>query len=227
MSATTDEPSDFAAQADTPPAGSPAPGRLRPRFSLLTALLLMTVVGMATVIVLLWREVGPLREEVRRLRDEMGVLVVDDPTKVNAIQVNTRDDLTWKWRVWIPKGGTYVIRSFGDDIPKEGFPQQGGTMPIHEPGEYVIGYEIDRDRANGGWYGKTTLAGTGSVGKDHQPWVEWTSKTSTGGGVPETAQTYEPGERIELMRHRVSQVRDSTKIEDPSAGFMIWLEPVK
>lgn len=187
----------------------------------------MTVAGLSIVVVQLWREVGPLREEVRRLRDEMGVLVVEDPTKVQAIQVNTRDELTWKWRVWIPKGQSYVIRSYGDGVPKEGFPQNGGSMRIYNPGEHVIGYEIDRDRTSGEWFGKMTLAGTGSVGKDNQPWVTWTSTSSTSGGVSKSARTFEPGERIELIRHRVSQTVDSSKIEDPAAGFMIWLEPTK
>jgi hypothetical protein len=199
----------------------------RPRISLLSAFLLMTIVGMAIVIAQLWREVGPLREEVHRLRNETGVLVVDDPTKIHAFQVKTRDELTWKWRMWIPAGRSYVIRSFADGIPKDGFPTSGGSLFIHEPGEYVVGYEIDRDRTDGKWYGKATLAGTGSAGKDHQPWVEWKTRTSTGGGVPNIVRTFEPGHRVELIRHRVSQVSDSTKIEDPSAGFMIWLEPTK
>jgi hypothetical protein len=199
----------------------------RPRISLLSAFLLMTIVGMAIVIIQLWRELGPLRDEVHRLRNEMGVLVVDDPTKIHAIQVNTRDELTWKWRVWIPPGRKCVIRAFSDGIPKKGFPQQGGSLFIHEPGEHMIGYEIDRDRINGKWYGKTTLAGTGSVGKDDQPWVEWTTKTSTSGGVPTDVRTFESDQRVELIRFRISQTSDSSKIEDPSAGFMIWLEPTK
>jgi hypothetical protein len=187
----------------------------------------MTIVGMSIVIVQLWREVGPLRKEVQGLRNEMGVLVVDDPAKIHAIQVNTRDELTWKWRVWIPAGRSYVIHTFSDGIPKNGFPQQSGSLFIHEPGEQVIGYEIDRDRTNGKWYGKTTLAGTGSVGKDDHPWVEWRTKTSTSGGVPRDPRTFESGQSVELIRFRISQASDSSKIEDPSAGFMIWLEPTK
>jgi hypothetical protein len=201
--------------------------QLLPRISLLSALLVMTIIGMAIVLILLWREVGPLREEVRRLRDEMEMLVVDDPTKIHAIQVKTRDELTWKWRVWIPEGRVYVIRSNGDAVPKEGFPKDGGSMWIHEAGEYVIGYEIDRDGQDGQWHGKTTLSGTGSVGKDEQSWVTWSNRTSTGGGVSTSLKTFEPGERIELIRHRASQATDSSKIEDPAAGFIIWLEPGK
>ena len=40
--------------------------------SLLTALLLMTIVGLAIVTTRLWREVSPLRDEVFRLRQELG-----------------------------------------------------------------------------------------------------------------------------------------------------------
>ena len=41
--------------------------RWRLRFSLFSALLLMTIAGMAIVIAQLWHEIGPLRKEVRRL----------------------------------------------------------------------------------------------------------------------------------------------------------------
>ena len=67
--------------------------------SLLTAVLLMTIVGMAIVIVQLWREVAPLRAEVRRFRDEMGQLTISDPSKFHAIEVRTSDKMIWKWRI--------------------------------------------------------------------------------------------------------------------------------
>jgi hypothetical protein len=199
--------------------------RFRPRISLLSALLLMTIVGLMIVVAQLWREVGPLRAEVAQLRNETGRLSVDDPTKIHAIQVNTGDELTWKWRVWIPKGRMYVVRGYGDGVPKEGFPKDGGTMRIREPGEHVITYDIDRDRTSGKWFGKTTMIGTGSVGKDDQSWVTWPSQTSLTSGVSTTAKSFDMGERVEIIRRRVSQAGDSSKIEDPAAGFMIWLEP--
>jgi hypothetical protein len=196
----------------------------RPRISLLAALLLMTIVGMAIVIVQLWREVGPLRAEVDRLRTEVGYLPVDDPTKFTAVEVETRDDFIWRWRVWIPEGQVYVVRSFADGIPEKGIPANGGSIFIHDPGEHVIEYRIDRDRKDGKWYGSLVAAG-GSVGKDEQPWVEWRSRTSIGGGIGKTARSFEPGKRFELIRHRVSKASDSSKMEPVTAGFMIWLEP--
>ena len=53
----------------------------RPRFSLLTLLLLMAIAAMGIVIWQLWSEVEPLRAEVRNLRLETGRLTIDDPAK--------------------------------------------------------------------------------------------------------------------------------------------------
>ena len=51
--------------------------RIRARISLLTALLLITIAGMAIVIVQLWRKVEPLQAEVRNLRRELGYLSIN------------------------------------------------------------------------------------------------------------------------------------------------------
>src|SRR5947207_15917846 len=90
----------------------------RPRISLLTALLLMTIAGLAIVVVLQWREVGPLRAENRRMRDELGYLSIDDPTKAYAIQLKTVGDEPWKWRVYLPPGGKYEMCCYsGHPLP--------------------------------------------------------------------------------------------------------------
>lgn len=198
----------------------------RPRISLLAALLLMTIVGMAIVLVQLWQEVEPLRAEVRRLRDEVGELFVDDPKKVHAIEIDTKDELTWKWRVWIPENSVYVVRCSGENVPKEGFPPDGGTIWLREPGEQVLVYRIRRNPRNDNWYGGLE-AGSSRVSKNDHPWVKWSRQSSTSEGVGDVTRAFELGRRIELLRHRVSQVNDSSKIEDPAAGFMIWLEPSK
>jgi hypothetical protein len=78
----------------------------RPRLSLLSALLLMTIVGLSIAVTQLWREVGPLRAKVSLLRNETGRLSVDDPTQIHAIEVRTSEPLLWKWRVWVPDGRT-------------------------------------------------------------------------------------------------------------------------
>jgi hypothetical protein len=198
----------------------------RPRFSLLTALLLMTIVGMAISLVRLWREVGPLRADVLRLRNEVGALMIDDETKPCAIRVRTSDDLTWKWRVWIPQGREYLLRCAGESIPKQGFPAGNSSISLSTAGEIWIEYHIAFDPRSQTWQDKLTTR-TGSVGSSQQVWASWSNRTSTSDGVEYETKCSEPGKTIILARVRVSQAQNSQDIEDPSAGFMIWLEPLK
>jgi hypothetical protein len=48
----------------------------------------VVIVALAIVIDLLWREVGPLRAEVRRLQMEFDHLSIDDPNEATAIQAS-------------------------------------------------------------------------------------------------------------------------------------------
>ncbi len=201
---------------------------LRPRrvqFSILTILLVTTIIALSISLAMLSHEITPLREEVARLRDEVGELNVQDATLLHAIRVDTENELEWKWRIWLPEGANYRLRAHGGPVPKDGYPSDGGTIYLREPGEYVVRYLIRRDPRDGKWNGSLHTR-TGSVGKDHQPWVEWTSRTSASGGVGASTRSFETDQRVEIIRHRVStKAKSSTAIEDPAAGFMIWLEP--
>lgn len=194
------------------------------RFSLRTLLLVTAIIALSVTVAMQYRELGPLREEVARLRREVGELTVEDPTKLHAIRVETENELEWKWRIWIPEGASYRLRSHGGPIPKEGYPTDGGTTYLRKPGEYIIRYVIRRDPRDGRWNG-SLHSPRGSVGKDHQPWVEWNSRVSMTAGVGQSTQSYETGRLVEITRYRASQADSSEDIEDPAAGFMIWLEP--
>jgi hypothetical protein len=201
------------------------PARRRLRFSILTLLVATTIIALAVTVVLLYRELVPLRREVARLRDEVGELSIEDPSKLHAIRVDPQSELEWKWRIWIPEGATYQLRNRGGPIPREGFPGDGGTMYLREPGEHVIRYVIRRDPRDNRWIGSLHTR-TGSMSGDEHAWVEWGSKTSTAGGIGLSTQSFPPGERVEIIRYRTSQVTSSANIEDPAPGFMIWLEPI-
>jgi hypothetical protein len=202
-----------------------APRRKGVRFSLLTLLLITTIVALSVTVVLLYRELVPLRGEVARLRDEVGELNIEDPARLHAIRADSGSDLEWKWRIWIPEGAAYKLRDRGGPIPQEGFPTDGGTVYLREPGEHVIRYVIRRDPRDDRWIGSLETR-TGSIGGDEHAWVEWGSKTSTAGGIGASTQSFPTGERVELIRYRTSQASGSADIEDPAPGFMIWLEPM-
>jgi len=200
--------------------------RLRwPRFSLLSAILLMAIVGLAIVTVQLYRELKPLRAEVRRLRDEVGVLSIDDPKKVAAIRVRTTPDYIWKWRVWIPEGRSYLLKYAGDTIPKSGIPKANGYITMSQSGEDWVQFKITPEAGATRWAGYLETP-HGSIGSASQDWVKWKQTVGSGDGVGHMSKDFEPDKVIVLERHRVSQtVNSSSQIEDPSAGFMIWLEP--
>ncbi|MEZ6072575.1 MAG: hypothetical protein R3C10_20515 [Pirellulales bacterium] len=198
--------------------------RRRPQFSLLTLMLMTSIVALAITVVMLYREVGPLRRELKQLRDETGQLTIDDATKLHAIRVDTQDELEWKWRIWVPKGAQYRLRAEGGSIPEQGYPDSGGTIVISEPGEYVVRYLIRRDPRSGEWRGSLHL-NSGSVGEDPQPWVDWSTRSISSSGVGTSTQSFDTDQTVELIRHRVSQQSQGGKLAEPVSGFAVWLQP--
>jgi hypothetical protein len=164
-----------------------------------------------------------LEAEIRRLRNEVGELAIVDESRFHAIRVATDNELEWKWRIWIPERRRYQLRVVYDHIPKEGFPQGGSTSMLFEPGEHTVRYLIQRDPRDNRWHG-TLFTADGYLSGHNHPWVDW-KRTSTTVGVDKSTENFAPDERVELARHRVSQATSLDKIEDPAAGFLIWLEP--
>lgn len=90
----------------------------RPRFSLLTSLLLMSIVGLLLVVAQLWQEIRPLRAEVRRLRTEQGQLRIDDPSKVYVIEGVSYEENAWVWRIYLPPGREYSLCFCSGNVPR-------------------------------------------------------------------------------------------------------------
>lgn len=197
----------------------------RASFSLLTVLLVTAIVALSIVVAKLYVELKPLRAQLKQLRDEVGELSVEDESKVYAISVRTADDFTWKWRVWIPEGRQYLLHYTSESIPKQGYPRSHGTITIVRAGEMWIEYRITRGPRSGKMTDKLSASTGSSVGSSEQSWVDSRS-VSTGDGVGRSTTEFEPDEVVLLNRHRVSTtVNSSSMVEDPSQGFMVWLEP--
>ena len=64
---------------------------LRFRFSIRSIFIAMVLLGLTIVVAQLWREVGPLRDEVQRLRVETGRLTVKIPNNVYGFPIATHD----------------------------------------------------------------------------------------------------------------------------------------
>lgn len=205
------------------------------RFSLLNLVLMTTIVALGITVFLQYRELAPLRVEVRQLREETGQLVVDDPTKLQAIGIDTYNDWAWKWRIWIPAGKAYRVRSATADIPKRGqFPSNVGfsTLGAEPEGrELVLSARIERKPS-----GELRLAiareGTTSYSSVLDKNSDWLLKGSIGSSfeeVADTTRTAKPGEPLVLIRKQVYYASPSGQIPprpepDTTDGLMVWLE---
>jgi hypothetical protein len=202
---------------------------LHHRISILTALLLMAILGMAIVIARLWREVAPLRVEVRQLRDETGRLSIDDATKLHAVEVRTGEPLLWKWRVWVPEGRTALVRTRWGKIPSMEVPAASGSLHL-KPGEHWITLRAHPSASGNTWSAmlESENNGVGMGIQEADRWWQWPTTNSTADGVNfRTTVAGEPNSVFILKRHRVSPVIGSGKPLDPNAytsGFVVWLE---
>src|ERR1700742_2194003 len=89
--------------------GSMSKRRWRPRVSLVAALLLMAVVGMAIVMVQMWRESGAQRQEIDRLRTELGYLSIDNANLICVKQIDVNEPDTRRLRIHLPKDKTFTL----------------------------------------------------------------------------------------------------------------------
>jgi hypothetical protein len=200
-----------------------------PRFSLLTSFLLLTIAGMAIVVVRLWREVSPLRAEVWQLRDETGRLSIDDPTRIHAIEVRTSEPLLWKFRVWVPEGEKAIVRSRWGGVPRVGVPEaQAGLHLV--PGEQWITYRVKHSPSQNAW--QAWLESPTGTSAEEIPeverWWQWPRGAAIWGeGVQHSTAVFEDHQdAFVLKRWRVADTNNSSDIRkmETSAGFIIWLE---
>jgi hypothetical protein len=202
--------------------------RVRPRISLLTAFLLTTIVGLAMALFQLWREVGPLRAEVRQIRNEVGRLSIEDTTKIHAIQVRTNEPLFWKWRVWVPDHVAANLFAQWGNVPRAGLPTGCKPQKLRS-GEQWITLRVLRDVENKWvWQLETDRSSGGLLVKDSDIW--WTGPPW--GFYAEGVQyktAVEPAETpfLILQRHRTGPTGDSSRLmqnDAPMPGFIIWLQ---
>jgi hypothetical protein len=207
----------------------PTPKRSwRPRLSLLSALLLITIIGMAIVIAQLWHEVGPLRKEVRDLRNEVGRLSIDDPTKVHAIEVRTNEQHSWKWRVWVPENEKVSFHTKWGNVPRTGVPANCPPAPL-APGEQWITMRVMQDQQSKEWFAQyeTNGSGFGLRIKNEDCWWNWSKDAMMAEGVQnQSVAQLDPKEPLILTRYRTvpSGNSDDLRVDAPTPGFIIWLE---
>ncbi|MAT68988.1 MAG: hypothetical protein CMJ58_05635 [Planctomycetaceae bacterium] len=93
--------------------------RHRPRFSLLTLLLIATVAALTLAVIQLYGELQPLRAEVRRFRNEFGTIEIPagQEGRIHAVRMLAHREREWKFRVYLPRGRTYRAYIAQGELP--------------------------------------------------------------------------------------------------------------
>lgn len=215
----------------------------RPRISILTAFLLMTIIGLLLVVVQLWREVAPLRAANRLMRTELGFLTIEDPNKALAISVQTNSGNEWRWRVYLPPGGEYSISAYSGNMPDQGKLQAEAWVDAARlsgsgisssgtsvQGEFLIDARIDK--VDGHWTFRVNPAGSMTVSQPPDDWMSNDGMTSVVSSISSKSQTeFQPGEPIILMHLSKRPMielpgggRTSAPPTGSAKGIALWIE---
>lgn len=160
----------------------------RPRISILTALLVTTIAALSVAMWQVNQEVAPLRAEVRRLRQELGHLTIDDPGKIYAIGVHSPQRDVHRFRVYLPENRKFQIHLGLHEVAgrkagqsrrewfKDVLDKRSGSDGDIRSGEFTIDVEV-RQESQASQEGQWDLvyrinnAGGGRVGSTI-PWLE-------------------------------------------------------
>ena len=117
---------------------------------------MLTIAALAVTV---WRqsvESEPLREEVRRLRQELGHLSIDDESKIYAIRVATTYPGMHRFRIYLPKNRKFNINARVGSVPGKRRSQSrkewltslagSGSSSGVESGEFTVDVEVHSDR---------------------------------------------------------------------------------
>jgi hypothetical protein len=181
--------------------------------------------------------------EVRKMQKEVGVLTIDDRTKVHVVAVDVDDPNTWRWRLFIPKGHKYSWNIAAENIPKDHPPQNAGITafsnePYWERDNEVLVTARLRQGEDGNWLftvnprigdSKDQMAGAAlKIPNEKLKWMTDGRGSSTDGRVVgrRGTETLEPeGPIILLQRRPTERQPDGSRQPSPNPmpGFMIWL----
>jgi hypothetical protein len=198
--------------------------RLRPRLSLLAAILMTTIVALSIVVIRQHRELSTLRNGWSHLPAYWKAWPqVLDEKKLYARGVVQIRSLLWTWRLWIPSDETVVARIKWGDIPAEGYPDDAQSIDL-PTGDNWLALKFEEHPVSGESLGQ--LFGSDAVisfvvpsDERLSPWWKEEYKTDVIG--VNTISEASDG-RLLLQRFRVAG--DDAPADFAAPGFIIWLE---
>jgi len=188
------------------------------------------------------RTISRQQAELKQLREELGVFEVNDRTKAHFIFVRQTEDQAWRWRVYLPAGGNYMMKWATDAIPNEGLSSEWEGQNFQRFPKDDLTFNVDvclRKGADGKWRWFVRY-----------PWGEFSRElpeehmllspmqpTVTSGDPrrrPGQLTIRDPREPLVLFRYQVKPQADHEAAQakgqlpvGPYPGIMVWIEPAK
>ncbi len=225
------------ARHQTPPATPPG-RRLRLRFSLLNFMLLVTIICLGVGLWSQSRERAKLWDEVQKWRKEAGYFEIQDTQRVHAVRLPSIEDLTWRWRLYVPAGKQYKLHHMQGEIPREtGGSTTGHGWEVLESGEYVVTCAI-RKSARGTWqlvFHTPSGRDASGIDDEYLGWLQSPGHTSQATGVQDGVKLKRNEEPLVLLHLRAlpnatvdvsgSQSLGSSNFPGGATdGLMIWID---
>lgn len=220
------------------------------RFSLrafLLTLFVLSLIGSNLYVSWKWRE---SRGEIDRLREEMGWLKIDDPTRIYVRQVDSWDPLSWAWRIYLPPGERWVHAgsgavaetglktSFGASTALQPRTRRGGAGPPDPLDcEFTLTARIERDQRGNLQLAVSPPHQRLTVGlmpkdtawiSDHKHFGLSTARKIEIEAASSLSQTrsFAADDTVVLLRLRAPDDKQAESGE-PCDGIMIWFAPKK
>lgn len=231
----------------SPATGTAAPAKTtrkrRMRFSLLALILVTALFCIVLSHVLTSRELYHVRQEAKRLRDELGYLTIADESKLHAIAIAAEEGYfskRWRWRIYFPAGREYRVCHKFVDLPTDGIPDDNYEFFSDVAGEMTLAASAVREpdgswrlvlhyNSPGGPYSQTrsqVIAG--------DAWLREDASMSWNQAGAETTDSVEPGEPMVLLRMRRVQsvtlpggAQRQMVDANPTDGLMLWIEEAR
>ncbi len=215
--------------------------RRAPRFSLRALLAVLATVALALAIWVSFR-VAQENKELRvendqlriKLRNEFGELEITDANrnKLQAISIPTLEPMTWKWRVYVPPGRTFMLWSEINGVSDSNLPQRGSGCSIG-PGEQVVTIALRKDESKGTW-NWVEKTGTTICGPILPPslskWIDRPSSIVERHAGATQVEMAETGMPLELLRFRsfpLPKDGGPTSLSGIGDGILVWIAEEK
>ncbi|MGD9633581.1 MAG: hypothetical protein AB7G28_24425 [Pirellulales bacterium] len=203
--------------------------RFHPRVSLLTALLLTTIVGLAIAL-------AKLALEHRALREQAWILRRYDLHVENASRFHVRRDSLseshWRWRVWIPEDKDAALHFQWGNVPNAEFPTDSFVADL-PTGDVWLGLCVLADTESKPGIGMLYYTRPGTWDKPvflkefpiraAERWF-YGGKSTVKQEVFSHRWSVDPENEKQILLQRVRVGENGDPAMEPSDGYVLWLE---